>query len=80
MHRGGYRVDSGDVDAEVAGEPGQPVGVALSDHAESPGVVAVTWTVRGDGGVELTRSLRPDLVRLPGRERRGAAGVARLAW
>jgi len=31
---------SGDVDAEVAGEPGQAVGVALSDGAESPGPVS----------------------------------------
>ena len=30
----------GDVDAEVAGEPGQAVGVALADGAEAPGSVA----------------------------------------
>jgi glutamate/tyrosine decarboxylase-like PLP-dependent enzyme len=33
---------SGEVDAEVAGKPGQAVGLALSDRAESPGPAPYT--------------------------------------
>ena len=36
----GVEPTSGDVDAEVAGETGEAVGVALSDGAESPGPVS----------------------------------------
>ena len=38
--RCGVESASGDVDAEVAGEPGQAVGVALPDGAEAPGSVS----------------------------------------
>ena len=38
--RGGNGSASGDVDAEVAGEPGQAVVVALSDCAQAPGPVS----------------------------------------